>query len=394
MANSSCSLFCGITVHILPSGIGSKRLTLLENLVKSHGGQIAPKITDGITYVLVEEKAFSEPNMYEKILDKASDGNDSNAKVVSVAWLSECLKRNEKVNVERFELLKNDSSEMTPSNKRSSELEIIQNLESISSHVVENSLPKKLKPGNTEPSNQRREGAPCNTQIVAELQKLADAFRNRRDQWRALGYEKAISAIKAHNKPITSFEEARALPGVGAKMAAKVVEVLECGSLRKVKEICEDNKSKALALFTEVWGVGPATADSWYQRGFRSLDDLRTKANLTRQQKIGLKLFEDLRERIPREEVERIGSVVRDAALGLDPGLEVVLCGSYRRSKATCGDVDVLIAIPDGRPRDVLPQLLGDLKRTGFITDDLVSLEVSGNQKKYLGVCRLPGAGQ
>lgn len=40
---------------------------------------------------------------------------------------------------------------------------------------------------------------------------------------------------------------------------------------------------------------------------------------------------------------------VRDAAKAIDPHLVAVACGSFRRGKATCGDVDVLISHPDGK---------------------------------------------
>ena len=40
---------------------------------------------------------------------------------------------------------------------------------------------------------------------------------------------------------------------------------------------------------------------------------------------------------------------MRDAAQSMDPGLVTLACGSYRRGKATCGDVDVLISHPDGK---------------------------------------------
>lgn len=47
----------------------------------------------------------------------------------------------------------------------------------------------------------------------------------------------------------------------------------------------------------------------WFQ-GFRTLDDLHTKAKLTHQQKIGLKHYEDILDRMPRTEAAAIEKVV------------------------------------------------------------------------------------
>ena len=57
------------------------------------------------------------------------------------------------------------------------------------------------------------------------------------------------------------------------------------------------------------------------------------------------------------------------AALSINPGLIVMACGSYRRGKATCGDVDVLITHPDGRSHDgVFRELIQKLHEMGDST--------------------------
>ncbi|XP_073858656.1 DNA polymerase lambda isoform X13 [Macaca fascicularis] len=129
-------------------------------------------------------------------------------------------------------------------------------------------------------------------------------------------------------------------------------------------------------------------------QGFRSLEDIRSQASLTTQQAIGLKHYNDFLERMPREEATEIEQTVQKAAQAFNSGLLCVACGSYRRGKATCGDVDVLITHPDGRShRGIFSRLLDSLRQQGFLTDDLVSQEENGQQQKYLGVCRLPGPG-
>ncbi|XP_055974739.1 LOW QUALITY PROTEIN: DNA polymerase lambda-like, partial [Sorex fumeus] len=208
---------------------------------------------------------------------------------------------------------------------------------------------------------------------------------------RALGYTKAINALKSFHKPVTTYQEACSIPGVGKRMAEKIVEILESGHLRKLDHISES--VPVLELFSNIWGAGTKTAQMWYQQGFRSLDDIQ--APLTTQQAIGLKHYDDFLERMPREEAAEIEQTVRESAQALSPGLLCVACGSYRRGKASCGDVDVLVTHPDGRSHQgILSRLLENLRQQGFLTDDLVSQEENGQQQKYLGVCRLPGPGR
>lgn len=240
-------------------------------------------------------------------------------------------------------------------------------------------------------SNSKKENH--NQCITEKLEVLAKAYSVQGDKWRTLGYTKAINALKSYHKPVTSFQEACKIPGIGKRMAEKILEILESGHLRKLDHISES--VPVLELFSNIWGAGAKTAQMWYQQGFRTLDDIRTKATLTSQQAVGLKHYTDFRERMPREEAAEIEQTVRRAALALQPGLVCVACGSYRRGKPTCGDVDVLVTHPDGQShRGVFSKLLDSLHRSGFLTDDLVSQEDNGDQKKYLGVCRLPGPAQ
>nr|XP_053645240.1 DNA polymerase lambda-like [Cherax quadricarinatus]XP_053645241.1 DNA polymerase lambda-like [Cherax quadricarinatus]XP_053645242.1 DNA polymerase lambda-like [Cherax quadricarinatus] len=234
-----------------------------------------------------------------------------------------------------------------------------------------------------------------NTHITTELEKLEAVYKNKKDTWRAMGYQKAISAIRNHPREIKSREEALSIHGVGESLADKVSEIIESGKLRKVAEVCEGEEVETLKLFMGVWGAGPTTAHNWYTQGFRTLEDLRTKAALTRHQQIGLEHYEDINSRIPRDEVTEIEDYVRSAALGVQQGLTVMVCGSYRRGKPSCGDVDILVTHPDGHSHEnIFKPLLKCLKETGFITNDLVTKEDNGNQQKYLGVCKLPGEGR
>lgn len=61
-------------------------------------------------------------------------------------------------------------------------------------------------------------------------------------------------------------------------------------------------------------------------------------------------------------------SKVQESAQAFNPGLLCVACGSYRRGKATCGDVDVLLTHPDGRSHQgIFSRLLDSLRQRGKV---------------------------
>ena len=80
----------------------------------------------------------------------------------------------------------------------------------------------------------------------------------------------------------------------------------------------------------------------------------------------------------------------------LFPDLEITACGSYRRNKSTCGDLDLLVTHPkledDIEIQAIFDAILEKLHKTGFLTDDL-TVQRDGRQRKYLGVCKLLGEG-
>ncbi|XP_021505574.1 DNA polymerase lambda isoform X1 [Meriones unguiculatus] len=440
-----------LRAHIMPTGIGRARAELFEKQIVQHGGQICPAQAPGVTHIVVDEGMDWQRALRLLRLPQLPAG----AQLVKSAWLSLCLQERRLMDTDGFCLsipkrsldqpqpgkagqhasapgtqgvLPQTALSVSPphtgaaspppkaekppgtqsqlsSDDETSDGEGPQvspaDLEAlISGHYP--TLPEEdggLNPAPrtldkwvcAQPSSQKATN--YNLHITEKLEVLAKAYNVQGDKWRALGYAKAINALKSFHKPVSSYQEARSIPGVGKRMAEKIMEILESGHLRKLDHISDS--VPVLELFSNIWGAGTKTAQMWYQQGFRNLEDIRSLGSLTAQQAIGLKHYDDFLDRMPREEAAEIERTVRVSAQAFSPGLLCVACGSYRRGKVTCGDVDVLLTHPDGRSHQgIFSRLLDSLRQQGFLTDDLVSQEENGQQQKYLGVCRLPGAGR
>ncbi|KAG5638696.1 hypothetical protein H0H81_010921 [Sphagnurus paluster] len=232
---------------------------------------------------------------------------------------------------------------------------------------------------------------------LEELKKLHQAKVSDEDRWRVFSYSKCIRALRNYPKRITSFAQARAIRGVGEKTAAKIMEIIETGNLRRIGyEKTQD--IEVTQMLQGIYGVGQATAYQWYAAGCRTLADVlsgKGGVNLTPAQEIGVRFYDDINNRMPRDEAREIFELIKPIALKIDPKLFVEIMGSYRRGKDTCGDIDIMITRcpSDGKTHEgVLSQLLKALHEADIITEDLALPEDPDDLEAiYRGLCHIPG---
>ncbi|OTA96926.1 hypothetical protein M434DRAFT_392364 [Hypoxylon sp. CO27-5] len=236
-----------------------------------------------------------------------------------------------------------------------------------------------------------------NAETIKVLQEMLNIHSLAGDNFRIRAYRLAISTLRAQPKKICTAEEARALPHIG-RIADKIEEIVNTNRLRQLEYAQDDPRRKVLALFLQIYGVGQAQAQKWIAQGFRTLDDLKNKAELGTNQKVGLEHFDDLNTRIPRREVEALASCVKKTAANIDRNVELIVGGSYRRGADSSGDIDLIITKKGTSSTSQLAPFLNQLVKTlteeGFLTAELAAHHGSADDpdggSKWHGCCVLP----
>ncbi|KAK3500618.1 hypothetical protein B0T13DRAFT_488075 [Neurospora crassa] len=182
-----------------------------------------------------------------------------------------------------------------------------------------------------------------NARTIEVLQSMCDYYSRVSDQWRTTAYRKAIATLKRQKTRITTADEAYHLPSIGKRLAEKIEEIVTTDSLRRLEYAQASPLDHVLATFLKIYDVGNGRANKWISQGFRTLDDLKQKANLTHNQRIGVDHYGDLNTRIPRREVTAIGDYIKKEAAQIDPAVELLIGGSYRRGAESSRDVDFII---------------------------------------------------
>ncbi|XP_007479200.1 DNA polymerase lambda isoform X3 [Monodelphis domestica] len=330
-----------LQVHVLPVGIGRARAEIFEKQIIQHGGQICSPQAPGITHIVVDETVDGERALRLLKLPQLPLG----AQLVKSAWLSQCLKEQKLVDTDGF-------------------------------HVV--FIPNRY----LDKADISFQPGPSGTSAQAGLSSVAPLAPPQEPHSR-LG----IQAQANSDDEDSDEEEVRVTPDD--------LEALITGRYPSTPE--GDTEPSLAPNLSEKWVCAQPSSQKMTNHNLHITEKLEVLAKAyavqgDRWRTLGYSKAINALKSFPKP----VSSYqVRETAHTLNPGLLSVACGSYRRGKATCGDVDVLVTHPDGRSHQgIFSQLLDALRKRGFLTDDLVSQDDNGQQQKYLGVCQLPGPGR
>lgn len=190
----------------------------------------------------------------------------------------------------------------------------------------------------------------CDTNkfLAEKLRDVSSLRRRQGDKISADMHAKAATLVANHATRITSGRDAQQIKGIGVKIGAKIDELLTTRKLEILEK--EQEVDRVIKLFTEIWGVGIPTARAWFEKGWKSYEDLRKAEQngdiaLTKLQKYWMRHSEDYPQPMDRAEMTSIGNLVEQAAMLVDPNSETVVAGSFRRGKQSSKDVDVVIFV-------------------------------------------------
>ena len=207
---------------------------------------------------------------------------------------------------------------------------------------------------------------PRNADVADALDELADVSEILGEQgFRVLAYRRAATRIRETGASIAELAlqgTAKELPGIGATIESKIVEMTETGSMAALEKRRAEVPAE-VRQFLRLPGLGPKTAARiWRELGVTTLDGLRQAAEQQRVralQGLGAKSEERMLEALAKgfgPEPERRGllgvglTVVREVVEELrahPAAVEVSGAGSVRRGRETFRDLDVIATATD-----------------------------------------------
>lgn len=199
-----------------------------------------------------------------------------------------------------------------------------------------------------------------NYDVARIFLEMAEALSLRGENaFRIHAYENAARTILGLNEPLADVRargELMALPGIGERMAEKIEEIVDTGSLRQHDELVRQFPPGVMQLLT-IPGIGPRTADIlFHELGIDSVEALERAAQEHRIRGLrgfGAKTEENIllniqaqrrmSARVPLARAYPMAQQIVANLRATAPVREIAVAGSLRRMKEDIGDIDILV---------------------------------------------------
>jgi apurinic endonuclease APN1 len=180
---------------------------------------------------------------------------------------------------------------------------------------------------------------------------------NIQTKYRIDSYEKAIKSLEKYNGKILSAKNVKELPYIGKGFYDKINEICKTGTLQMYENIKKKGNIEQLSsyeIFQNVFGIGQTFAMELIQKKIYTLSQLKKAhqngiIHLNEQQLLGLKYYNDLKQRIPRNEITEMTDLLKKI-FTMDKKydfIKIINAGSYRMEKESSGDIDIIVSYPE-----------------------------------------------
>ena len=218
-------------------------------------------------------------------------------------------------------------------------------------------------------------------EIIKNLKLLEEYETLNKEPFKARAYNKVINSIEMSMEKLDSLDDFANIKGIGEKIKEKIKEYFETGKINAVERALSDPKFSLKRKLANLYGVGPVKIKDLMEK-VNSFEELKEKPELLNdKQKIGLKYYDDMMQRIPMYEGKKHYDIINKTFNKTYKDIEFELVGSYRRQNSDMGDIDVLIK---NRPDLELKNLIIELKSSGYIIETLAN-----GKNKFMGLCKL-----
>lgn len=202
-----------------------------------------------------------------------------------------------------------------------------------------------------------------NQRIARILNEIADFLEIQGVEFKPRAYRRAARGLTAlgqeaaeiyQNRGLKGLEE---ISGVGQHIALKLEELIKTGHLDYYEKLKKELPIEIEEL-TAIEGLGVKTAFKLYQAlGIKNLEDLEKAIKQGKIKEVkgfgkkteqelaqGLEFVKGAKERFLLAEVEPVARRLQKKLKDLPSTGQVVIAGSFRRRKATVGDLDIVAA--------------------------------------------------